>query len=388
MLKVSRQVVFLPLVFVSTSVLAQIKVGVDLSMTGAAASIGSSSKKAVLLWPKEIAGQKLEYIILDDASDPGNAVRNAHKLINENKVDIIVGPNLTSASLAMLDSLAESSTPMITLAAAASIVSPMDEKRKWVFKMQQNDSHMASLLTQNMAERGYKRIAFIGFADAYGESWANEFSKFSELRKISIVANERYARTDASVTAQILKIMTSKPDAVLIAGSGTPAVLPQKTLKERGYSGQIYQTHGIASQEFLNLGGKDVEGTLFPTGPAVVASQLPASNQVKKVALDFSSQFQAAYANEHSVNSLNQFAADAWGAYMLMARAIPDAIKLARPGTKEFRIALRNMIENTHDFVIPQGVVSMSATDHVGLDQRSRVMARIQNGKFVYLSGG
>ncbi|MFZ6752896.1 ABC transporter substrate-binding protein [Undibacterium sp. Dicai25W] len=388
MLKMSRQVVFLPLVFVSTSVLAQIKVGVDASMTGAAASIGSSSKKAVLLWPKEIAGQKLEYIMLDDASDPGNAVRNAHKLINENKVDVIVGPNLTSASLAMLDSLAESSTPMITLAAAASIVSPMDEKRKWVFKMPQNDSHMASLLTQNMAERGYRRIAFIGFADAYGESWANEFSKFAELRKISIVANERYARTDTSVTAQILKIMTSKPDAVLIAGSGTPAVLPQKTLKERGYSGQIYQTHGIASQEFLNLGGKDVEGTLFPTGPAVVASQLPASNQVKKVALDFSSQFQAAYANEHSVNGLNQFAADAWGAYMLMARAIPDAIKLAHPGTKEFRIALRNAVENTHDLVVPQGVVNMSVTDHVGLDQRSRVMARIQNGKFVYLSGG
>ncbi|MFZ6863152.1 ABC transporter substrate-binding protein [Undibacterium sp. Ji67W] len=376
------------LTIVITPAFAQIKIGVDLSMTGAAASIGVSSKKAVLLWPKEVAGQKLDYIILDDASDPGSAVRNAHKLINENKVDVIVGPNLTSASLAMLDSLTESSTPMVTLAAAASIVSPMDEKRKWVFKMPQNDSHMATILTQDMAGRGYKRIAFIGFSDAYGESWANEFSKFAELRKISVVANERYARTDTSVTAQILKIMAIKPDAVLIAGSGTPAVLPQKTLKERGYKGQIYQTHGIASQEFLNLGGKDVEGTLFPTGPAVVASQLPMTNQVKKVALDFSDRFQIAYANTQNVNGLNQFAADAWGAYMLIARAIPEAVKLAHPGTKEFRIALRNAIENTHDLVIPQGVVNMSVTDHVGLDQRSRVMARIQNGKFVYLSGG
>jgi len=388
MLKIRQMLLLMSLTTGITPAFAQIKIGVDLSMTGAAASIGVSSKKAVLLWPKEIAGQKLDYIILDDASDPGSAVRNAHKLINENKVDIIVGPNLTSASLAMLDRLSESSTPMITLAAAASIVSPMDEKRKWVFKMPQNDSHMATILTQDMAERGYKRIAFIGFSDAYGESWANEFSKFAELRKISVIANERYARTDTSVTAQILKIMTTNPDAVLIAGSGTPAVLPQKTLKERGYKGQIYQTHGIASQEFLNLGGKDVEGTLFPTGPAVVASQLPVSNQVKKVALDFSNKYQAAYAKEHSVNGLNQFAADAWGAYMLIAHAIPEAIKLAHPGTKEFRIALRNAMENTHDLVVPQGVVNMSVTDHVGLDQRSRVMARIQNGKFVYLSGG
>jgi len=391
MFKFQRQLLLMSFTFfatVSTLACAQIKVGVDLSMTGAAASIGASSKKAVLLWPKEIAGQKLEYIILDDGSDPGNAVRNVRKLINENKVDIIVGPNLTSAALAMLDSLVESSTPMITLAAAASIVSPMDDKRKWIFKMPQNDSHMATILTQNMAERGYRRIAFIGFSDAYGESWASEFSKFAELRKISIVANERYARTDTSVTAQVLKIIASKPDAVLIAGSGTPAVLPQKTLKERGYAGQIYQTHGIASQEFLNLGGKDVEGTLFPTGPAVVASQLPGANQVKKVALDFSNLFNAAYANDHSLSGLNQFSADAWGAFMLIARASPEAMKLAHPGTKEFRLALRSAIENTHDFTIPQGVVNMSATDHVGLDQRSRVMARIQNGKFVYVSGG
>src|SRR5450830_1471788 len=367
---------------------AQVKVGVDLSMTGAAASIGASSKKAVLLWPKEIAGQHVEYIILDDASDPSNAVRNARKLITEDKVDIVIGPNLTSSALAMLDVMAESSTPMVTLAASAVIVMPMDEKRKWVFKMPQNDTHMATILTQNMADRGFKRVGFIGFADAYGDGWWSEFSKLAEIRKITIVATERYARTDASVTGQVLKLIAAQPDAILIAGSGTPAILPQKTLFERGYKGQIYQTHGIASPEFLKLGGKEVEGTLFPTGPAVVASQLPTNNAVKKTASEFIDRYQAAYPSERGMNGVTQFAADAWGAYLLTAHGITEAVKVARPGTKAFRLALRASLETTHDLAVPQGVINMTPTDHVGLDQRSRVMAKIQGGKFVYASGG
>ena len=378
----------IPIIMASVPVCAQIKVGVDLSMTGAAATIGVASKKAILLWPKEIAGQHVEYIILDDASDPGNAVRNARKLIAEDKVDLIVGPNLTSSALAMLDSVAESSTPTITLAAGASIVMPIDDKRKWVFKMPQNDTHMATILTQNMTDRGVKRVGFIGFADAYGDGWWSEFSKLAELRKIQVVASERYARTDTSVAGQVLKLMAARPDAILIAGAGTPAVLPQKTLIERGYKGQIYQTHGIASPEFLKLGGKDVEGTLFPTGPAVVAAQLPATNQVKKVAVEFSDMYQAAYASERGMNGVTQFSADAWGAYLLFAHSISEALKSAHPGTKAFRVALRSSIENTHDLVIPQGVVNMTVNDHVGLDQRSRVMAKIYGGKFVYAYGG
>ena len=369
-------------------VFAQIKVGVDLSMTGPAAAIGAASKKAVLLWPKNIAGQPIEYIILDDASDPGIAVRNARKLINEDKVDILIGPNLTSSALAMLDVVSESATPMVTLAAAASIVAPIDEKRKWVFKIPQNDSHMASILTQDMADRGIHKVAFIGFSDAYGEGWWSEFSQFAALRKLSIVDHERYARTDASVMGQVLKLMAAKPDAILIAGSGTPAVLPQRTLVERGYHGQIYQTHGIASPEFLKLGGKDVEGTLFPTGPAVVATQLPAMNPVKKVAAAFVEKYQTAYPAERSVNGITQFAADAWGAYLLMAHGITEALKTATPGSKAFRVALRDGIESTKNLAVPQGVINMTPTDHVGLDQRSRVMARIQGGQFVYASGG
>ena len=363
---------------------AQIKVGVTISTTGPAAAIGAPTRNAMLLWPKEVAGQKVEYIILDDASDTTNAVRNLRKLTTEEKVDIVVGPNTTPNALAMLDALAESQTPMVALAASASIVEPQDARRSWAFKMPQNDTHMTTILTQHMADNGVKTVAFIGFADAYGEGWWREFSKLAEVRKLQIVANERFARTDTSVTGQVLKIMAAKPDAVLVAGSATPAVLPQKTLVERGYKGRIYQTHGIATLEFLKVGGKDVEGTFFPTGPAVVAKQLPENNPVKKVAMDFTRRYEAAYGE----GTVTQFAADAWGAWMLIANAVPHALKSAKPGTPEFRSALRTALENTRELTVPQGVINMNSRDHVGLDQRSRVMGRIQGGRFTYAYGG
>jgi branched-chain amino acid transport system substrate-binding protein len=386
-LKTSRLLMGASILFALTaaaSASAQIKIGVSISTTGPAAAIGVSSKNSVLLWPKEIAGQKVEYILLDDASDVTNAVRNIRKLTTENNVDVVVGPNTTPNALAMLDVAAETQTPLVTLAASASIVEPVDAKRAWAFKMPQNDTHMSTVLTQDMADKGIKTVAFIGFADAYGEGWWKEFSKLAELRKMQVVASERYARTDTSVTGQILKIMAAKPDAILIGASATPAVLPQKTLIERGYKGKIYQTHGIGTLDFLKVGGKDVEGTPFPTGPAVVAKGLPDGNPVKKVALEFVKKYEAAY----GVDSTTQFAADAWGAYMLIANAVPQALKTAKPGTREFRAALRTAMENTRNLTVPQGIINMTAKDHVGLDQRSRVMGKIQNNKFTYASGG
>ncbi|MDB5796319.1 MAG: ABC-type transporter, periplasmic component: family [Paucimonas sp.] len=375
----------LPLAMLAaTPASAQIKIGVNISTTGPAAAIGSSTKNAILLWPKEIAGQPVQYILLDDASDVTTAVRNTRKLTAEEKVDVVVGPNTTPNALAMLDVISEAQTPMVTLAASAAIVEPVDARRAWAFKMPQNDTHMSTILTQAMADAGVKTVAFIGFADAYGEGWWREFSKLAELRKLRIVASERYARTDTSVTGQVLKIMAAKPDAVLVAASATPAVLPQKTLVERGYKGRIYQTHGIGTLDFLKVGGRDVEGTLFPTGPAVVARGLPDANPVKKVALDFVRKYEAAY----GANTMTQFAGDAWGAYMLIANAAPHALKVAKPGTKEFRSALRDAIERTSNLTVPQGVINMNPKDHVGLDQRSRVMGKIQDNKFTYAFGG
>jgi branched-chain amino acid transport system substrate-binding protein len=361
---------------------AQIRIGVDLSTTGPAASIGIPSKNVVAMWPKEIAGQKIEYIILDDATTPNGAVLNTRKLTSEDKVDVVVGPNTTPNAMAMLDVIAEAQTPMVALAASASIVLPMDAKRQWAFKIPQNDSLMATAVTKHMADNGVKTLAFIGFADAYGESWLTEVNRLLDIRGIRMVDVERYNRTDTSVTGQVLKLMATNPDAILIAAAGTPAVTPQIALVQRNYKGRIYQTHGIATFEFLKVGGKDVEGTLFPTGPAVVAIQLPNDMPSKKVAVEFVKKYEAAYGPD----SVTQFAADAWGAWMVLADALPKALKVARPGTVEFRRALRDALETTKNLTVPQGVVNMSAQDHVGLDQRARVMAKIQNNRWVFVS--
>jgi branched-chain amino acid transport system substrate-binding protein len=357
---------------------AQIKVGVTLSATGPAASLGIPEKNTFALLPKTIAGQTVEYIVLDDASDSTTAVKNARKLVSEDKVDVLIGSTVTPNSLAMIDVAAESETPMISMAASAAIIEPQDAKRRWVFKTPQNDSHMTTAILSHMADAGVKTIGFIGFNDAYGEGWYREISKLADIRKIKVVANERFARADTSVTGQILKLLAANPDAVLIAGSGTPAALPQKTLKERGYKGKIYQTHGVANNDFLRVCAKDCEGTWLPSGPILVAEQLPDANPVKKSALAY----KTAYEKTYGAGSVSTFGGHAWDAGALMANAVPAALKAGQPGTPAFRKALRDALENTKELAGSHGIFNMSATDHLGFDQRSRVMVQIVDGKW------
>jgi branched-chain amino acid transport system substrate-binding protein len=360
---------------------ADITVGVNVSATGPAASLGIPEKNTFPLMPTTIAGQKINYIILDDASDTTTAVKNARKFVTENKVDVIVGSTITPNSLAMIDVAAEAETPMISMAASARIVDPANPKVKWVFKTPQNDVQMSTAIVEHMTNAGVKTVAFIGFADAYGEGWFQEFSKIAEARKLKIVASERYNRADTSVTGQVLKIMSTKPDAVLVAGSGTPAALPQKTLKERGYAGKYYQTHGVANMDFLRVCGKDCEGTFLPAGPVLVADQLPDSNPIKKVALDYSTKYEAA----HGKGSTSTFGAHAWDAGLLLANAVPVALKKAKPGSKEFRAALRDALEGLKNVTVSHGIVNMSAQDHLGFDQRARVMVVVENGAWKLL---
>jgi branched-chain amino acid transport system substrate-binding protein len=269
---------------------------------------------------------------------------------------------------------------MISMAASARIVEPVDAKKAWVFKTPQNDIMMSQAIVDHMAANGVKTVGFVGFSDAYGEGWYQEFSKAAAAKNLQIVVNERYARTDTSVTGQALKLMAAKPDAVLIAGSGTPAALPQKTLKERGFTGKIYQTHGVANADFLRVGGKDVEGTILPAGPVLVADQLPDSHPVKKSAMAYIAAYEAA----HGKGTVSTFGGHAWDAGVLMAAAVPGALKKAQPGTPEFRSALRDAIEEVKGAAGAHGIFTMSKTDHLGLDSNARVMVRIENGTWKY----
>ena len=379
-MNILKPIAFATALLASALVQADINVGVTLSVTGPAASLGIPEKNTIALMPKTIGGEKINYIVLDDASDTTAAVSNTRKLISENKVDIILGSTITPASLAMIDVASEAQTPMISVAASARIVEPQDAKKRWVFKTPQNEIMMSLALAEHMANAGIKTVAFIGFSDAYGEGWSNEFTKAAELKKLRIVSSERFARNDTSVTGQVLKIMSAKPDAVLVAGSGTPAALPQKTLKERGYTGTMYQTHGVANADFLRVGGKDVEGTFLPAGPVLVATQLPLTHPVRKSAMVYVDAYEAA----HGKGSVSTFGAHAWDAGLLMTAAIPQALKKAKPGTAEFRAALRDALEAVRDVPGAHGIFNMSATDHLGLDQRGRVMVKIENGTWKF----
>jgi len=364
----------------ASAALAQdIKVGVNVSATGPAASLGIPERNTFALMPQTIGGKKVQYIVLDDASDTTTAVKNTRKLITEDKVDVIVGSTITPNSLAMIDVVAETETPMVSMAASSRIVEPVDAKRRWVFKTPQNDQQMAFVIVSHMLGQGVKTAGFIGFADAYGEGWWNEFSKLAETRGIKVVANERYQRNDTSVTGQVLKLISARPDAILIAGSGTPAALPQKTLKERGYAGKIYQTHGVANNDFLRVCGKDCEGTFLPAGPVLVSEQLPNDHPVKKSAIAYVD----AYEKVHGKGSVSTFGAHAWDAGVLLQAAIPVALKKAQPGTKEFRAALRDALEGVKNTPGAHGIFNMSPTDHLGLDQRAAVMIQIRDGKWI-----
>jgi branched-chain amino acid transport system substrate-binding protein len=361
-------------------VFAQVKIGLVLSLTGPAASLGIPARDTVAMLPKEMGGQTVEYIVLDDASDTTQAVQDTRKLISENHVDAIIGSSITPNSLAMLDVIAEGETPAISLASSAKIIEPVDAKRHWMFKTPQTDAMMASAIAAHASSHGVKTIAYIGQADALGETFYAEVAKFAELHHISIVANERFNRTDPSVMGQVLKILAAHPDAVVVGAAGTPAALPPRTLKERGFKGLIYHNHGVANNDFLRVCGADCNGTFLPASPVLVAAQLPADHPAKRLALDYIKCFEA----KHGASSVSAFGSYTWDAGMLLSNAVPAALKTAKPGTPEFRHALRDALEATHGLADTNGVVNMSPTDHLGLDQRARVMLEISNGKWVY----
>jgi len=359
---------------------ADINIGVTLSATGPAASLGIPEKNTFeMLGAPTIGGQKINFIVLDDKSDTTEAVKNTRKLIAENAVDAIVGSTITPNSLAMVDVVADTEVPMISMAASARIVDPANPKTHWVFKTPQSDSLMADAIAVHMKANGVKTLGYIGFNDAYGDSWLAEIKRSGKTAGIEVVAEEKYNRNDPSVTGQILKLVAAKPDAVLIGASGTPAATPEKELLARGYKGRIYQTHGVANPDFLRVLGKDGNGTILPTGPMLVYEQLPDSNPVKKSAGEYVRLYEAKYGTRAT------FGGHAWDSYLLLSRAIPEALRKAKPGTREFRAALRDALEGVKELPGAHGVFVMSPQDHNGLDNRARVMVRIEDGKWVLL---
>jgi len=351
---------------------AEVTVGVTLGATGPGASLGIHYKNAFQLMPKTLGGQPVKYIILEDGSDATNAGKNARKLITEDKVDVVMGSNGVPSSLQIAQVAAETQTPYLCLTPIA--VKP--EQYKWTFSVPQPTELMMGAVAEHMKANGVKSVGFIGFSDGWGDLMYNATSSLGAKYGYKVVTNERYARADTSVTGQVLKIMAASPDAVVVGGSGTGGALPHVALVERGYKGRIYHNHGTVNAEFIKVGGKAVEGAIAPTGPLIVPEELPANHATKAVSLDFTKRYEAAF----GAGTRNGFAGYSNDAVMLLGAAIPEAAKKAKPGTPEFRAALRDALENVKNVIGAHGVYSPTAANHNGLDERARVLVRVESG--------
>ena len=358
-----------------SAALADINIGVSLALTGPGSGLGIPMQNQLKLFPKTIAGEKVNLIVLDDATDPGKGSANARRFVTEDKVDVIFGSCITAVAAAMTDIAAEAGTVQV----AGSPVGVPAGKDKWLFRLPQSNTVMGHAVVEHMKKQGVKTIGFLGYTDAYGEQWLKEITPQLDKAGIKIVATERFARTDTSVTPQALKINAANPDAVLIVASGSGAAMPQLGMVERGYKGKIYQTHAAATQDLMRVGGKAVEGTFVVSGPAVIAEQLPDSHPSKKVSMDFVNKFEAA----NGPKSRNQFAGHAYDFQVTMEKVLPVALKKAKPGTPEFRAAIRDAIEGMGRTVFAHGVMNWTKDDHWGYTMETGVMLKVVDGQFV-----
>ena len=362
---------------ISGSALADVTVGVSISSTGPSASLGIPQKQSLGLLPQQIAGETIRYVVLDDGSDPTQATKVARRFVSEDKVDIILGSSAVAPSIAIAEVADESKTVQL----AFSPIELKPGRGEWTYRLAQPIKLMAEAVAATAKANGVKTIGFIGFADAYGETWLKEFTTAAAANGIRVVATERYARSDTAVTAQTLKLMSARPDAMLIAGAGTGAALPHTTLRERGYRGPIYHTHGAATKDLIRIGGKAVDGAILPAGPVIVSEQLAADSAPKKPGLDYVSR----YEKQYGADSRTQFGAHPYDAGLVLQRIVPVALKRAKPGTPEFRAALKAALESEREIVVSHGVLNYTSQDHFGFDQRGRVMLTIDNGNWKLL---
>ena len=353
---------------------ADLTVGVVLPLTGPASGLGIPMKNQIALWPKSIAGENLKVVVLDDATDPTTGVKDAQRLVTEDKVDVIIGSAATPVAIPMADVAAESGT--VQLAASPAALPP--GKDKWTFRLPQSNDVMAYAVAQHMKALKVKTIGFLGYTDAYGELWLKAITAEAEKNGMKVVATERFGRADTSVTAQALKLTAANPDAILIVASGSGAGMPQKAIMERGFKGKVYQTHAAATQDLMRTAGKDAEGTYVVSGPATVAEQLPDSHPSKKAAVAFVEGYEKAY----GAGTRNQFAGHSADALTVLEKAVPIALKKGKPGTPEFRAALRDAMETMGRTVLAHGVLNWTPDNHWGYTNETGVMLKVVNGQF------
>ncbi|MDU6240862.1 MAG: ABC transporter substrate-binding protein [Bradyrhizobium sp.] len=354
---------------------SEITIGITTTTTGPGAALGIPERNALEFVPKEIGGVPLKVIVLDDGGDPTTATTNARRFVTESKADIIMGSALTPPTIAVSNVANEAGIPHFGLAPFP--VTP--ERMKWSVVMPQPVPIMGKVLYEHMKAHNIKTVGYIGYSDSYGDLWFNDLKNQGVPMGITIVDEERFARPDTSVTGQVLKLVAANPDAILVGASGTAAALPQTELRERGYQGLIYQTHGAASMDFIRIAGKAAEGVIMASGPVMSPETQDDSALTKKPGLELNK----AYEGKYGPNSRSQFAGHSYDAFEILKRVIPVALKTAKPGTPEFREAIRQALLSEKDLAASQGVYNFTEKDRSGLDDRARIILTVKDGKYV-----
>jgi branched-chain amino acid transport system substrate-binding protein len=353
----------------------EIVVGISITTTGPAAALGIPERNSLDFVAKEIGGVPIKVIVLDDGGDPTTATTNTRRFVTESKADIIMGSSTTPSTVAVSTVANEAGIPHLGLAPF-----PINEARmKWSVAMPQPIPIMGKVLYEHMKAHAIKTVGYIGYSDSYGDLWVNDFKAQAVPMGLTMVDEERFARPDTSVAGQVLKLVAANPDAILVGASGTAAALPQTALRERGYKGLIYQTHGAASMDFIRIAGAAAEGVLMASGPVMDPEDQPDSALTKKPGLALNKAYEA----KHGAHSRSQFAGHSYDAFLVLERVIPVALKKAKPGTPEFREAIRQALLTERDIAATQGVYNFTEKDRYGLDDRSRILLTVKDGKYV-----
>ncbi len=353
-----------------------IKIGAVLDITGAGASLGVPERKTLEMLAQQvndsggIDGRRIELLIEDNQSTEDGAAKAASKLVQTEKVNILLGASRTGPSLAMRPIAEQAKIPMISLAANEKIVTGSE----WVFKTAQNDRVVIEKIVDDMTAKGYKKIGLARDASGFGEGVAETFTELGKDAGIQIVATEKFAPDASDFTAQMVNLRSANPDAVVIWGIPPAASLAQVAYRKVGPKVPVYQSHGIGNQVFLDTAGDSADGLIAPLVRMVVADQLPENDPQKQTVTTFINDYKSAY-NENP----STFAGHAYDGFMIAVNALKEV------GTDPNK--LRDAIENVSDWPGVSGVFTMTPQDHSGLTKEALVLVTVEKGNWKLLEG-
>ena len=352
-----------------------IKIGSVLSVTGPAAFLGDPELKTLQLYVDDInkkggvIGRPLQLVHYDDGSDANKANSFAKRLIEDDKVDILVGGTTTGSTMSMVPLAEKSGTPFVSLAGAVVIIEPV---KKFVFKTPHTDRMAAEKVFEDMKKRGITKVALLSETSGFGASGKKETEAVAGKYGITLVANETYGPKDTDMSPQLTKIKgTPGVQAVFVFGLGQGPAIVTKNYKQLGITLPLYQSHGVASDEYLKLAGPAAEGVRLPSPAQLIPEKLPASDPQKPVVTAYENAYKAAYKQDVST-----FGGYAYDGLMLAV----DAIKRANSTDKA---KVRDALESTKGFVGTSGTFNMSPTDHMGLDLSAFRMLEVKGGDWV-----